>query len=230
MSQNPTVDNDLQKAIDDITKSTNMDPVFADPVAAPVMEEVEAFSASVTPPPRPMPRVNVPVAQSMPMPPEVAPVQPAPVANMPAPTPEMSVPAPAVTPRSEPVQPVSVAAEQILPEPMVSTPVEPVSAPVVSPVEPVMAETVVGASVSMSGMLSDTSLKEVKDAALRDLLPLMDKISLDPSQKFDIYKNVIDDLGDNTVISSAYDSAREIADESERGEALLYLIKSIDKM
>ena len=31
----PSVDNDLQKAIDDITNTTNVDPVFSDPVAAP---------------------------------------------------------------------------------------------------------------------------------------------------------------------------------------------------
>ena len=35
MDQNQTVDNDLQKAIDDITNTTNTDPVFSDPVAAP---------------------------------------------------------------------------------------------------------------------------------------------------------------------------------------------------
>ena len=36
MDQNqPSVDNDLQKAIDDITNTTNIDPVFSDPVAAP---------------------------------------------------------------------------------------------------------------------------------------------------------------------------------------------------
>ena len=35
MDQNQTVDNDLQKAIDDITNKTNVDPVFSDPVAAP---------------------------------------------------------------------------------------------------------------------------------------------------------------------------------------------------
>ena len=35
MDQNQTVDNDLQKAIDDITNNTNIDPVFSDPVAAP---------------------------------------------------------------------------------------------------------------------------------------------------------------------------------------------------
>ena len=61
MNQNPTVDNDLQKAIDDITNSTNQDPVFADPVAAPssvpdgddgtLAEPVGPF-----PEPKPMPK------------------------------------------------------------------------------------------------------------------------------------------------------------------------------
>ena len=34
-TNNQSVDNDLQKAIDDITNTTNVDPVFSDPVAAP---------------------------------------------------------------------------------------------------------------------------------------------------------------------------------------------------
>jgi len=35
MNPNPTTDDDLQKAIDDITNNTNNDPVFDDTIAIP---------------------------------------------------------------------------------------------------------------------------------------------------------------------------------------------------
>jgi hypothetical protein len=74
------------------------------------------------------------------------------------------------------------------------------------------------------------STKEVKKAALRDLIPLLDKINIDPSQKFKIYRDIFESLKDYTILDPAYRSAREISDEVERAEALLYLIQSIDKM
>ena len=71
---------------------------------------------------------------------------------------------------------------------------------------------------------------EVKKAALRDLVPLLDRISMDESEKFKIYRDIFDDLKDYTILEPAYRAAREISDETERAEALLYLVKSIDKM
>ena len=53
---------------------------------------------------------------------------------------------------------------------------------------------------------------------------------MDPTQKFNIYRNIFEDLKDYTVIEPAYQAAREIPDEKERAEALLYLVESIDKM
>lgn len=72
--------------------------------------------------------------------------------------------------------------------------------------------------------------KEIKKAALRDLVPLLDKLNMDASQKFKIYQNIFIDLKDYSVLEPAYNAAREITDESERAKALLYLVESIDKM
>lgn len=69
MNQNTTVDNDLQKAIDDITKSTSGDPLFADPVAAPA-----PAPAPVGPFPVATPGQTPPAP--MPMPEPVAPAEP----------------------------------------------------------------------------------------------------------------------------------------------------------
>ena len=168
MNQNTTVDNDLQKAIDDITNSTNSEPLFADPVAAP------------------------------------APVGPFPVAT-PGPMPPMPMPEPVA-----PAEPVSAPKEDIKPEP-----IEHEEEP--EPKAPFM---------ETHGM----GINQVKEAALRELAPILSKLDVPAEQKFDIYKNVIDNYHDSSVIEPAYHAASNIADERERGEALLYIIDSIDNM
>ena len=63
-NQPASVDNDLQKAIDDIANNTNVDPVFSDPVAAPssVPEgDTGELGEAVGPFPEP-PKVEVPPA------------------------------------------------------------------------------------------------------------------------------------------------------------------------
>ena len=72
--------------------------------------------------------------------------------------------------------------------------------------------------------------KEIKKAALRDLVPLISKLNMNASQKFKIYQDIFSDLKDYSVLEPAYNAAREITDESERAEALLYLVESIDRM
>ncbi|MBR3236680.1 hypothetical protein IKF92_03330 [Candidatus Saccharibacteria bacterium] len=203
----PVADNDLQKAIDDITNTTNVDPVFSDPVAAPSsvpegdtgeldeavgpFPEPKVSTIEKTPEPiAPLESMNIPEFNMPPAPsvPEAAPAPvapaPAPVAPAPAPTPEPA-PAPAPAPAPEPA-----------PEPIPES----------------------------------LNTSEVKKAALRDLVPLLDRISMDESEKFKIYRDIFDDLKDYTILEPAYRAAREISDETERAEALLYLVKSIDKM
>ena len=70
MNQNTTVDSDLQKAIDDITKSTSNDPLFSDPVAAPA--PVGPFETASMAPAMP-PRAPMPTAPRPTMPPKAAP-------------------------------------------------------------------------------------------------------------------------------------------------------------
>ena len=53
---------------------------------------------------------------------------------------------------------------------------------------------------------------------------------MDSTQKFDLYRNIFEDLKDYTVLDPAYQAAREIPDETKRAEALLYLVEAIDKM
>jgi len=171
MTQDTSVDNDLQKAIDDITKSTNGDPLFADPVAAPAPAPVGPF----------------PVATPGPMPPAPMPM-PEPVA---------------------PAEPVSAPEEEIKPSPIGH--------------EEDIEKT---PFVEGEGM----GINQVKEAALRELAPILSKLDVPAEQKFDIYKNVIDNHHDSSVLEPAYQAASKIADDKEKGEALLYIIDSIDKM
>lgn len=164
MNQNTSVDNDLQKAIDDITKSTSGDPLFADPVAAPAPAPVGPFPVA-TP-------GDIPPA-SMPMPEPVA-----------------------------PAEPVSAPKEEIKPTPIGHE------------------------EDTESGM----GMSQVKEAALKELAPILPKLDMPAEQKFDIYKTVIDSSHDSSMIAPAYQAASKIADDKEKGEALLYIIDSIDKM
>lgn len=187
MDQTQAEANDLQKAIDDITNTTNIDPVFSDPVAAP-SSIPEGDTGELGEPVGPFPEPQVGVVTPGPEP--IAPLE---SANIPElnnlATPNMSTP--------ESVMPA--------PEPVTSAP------EVKQPSE-------------------SLNMDQVKKAALRDLVPILGKININTSEKFRIYRDIFEDLKDYTVLEPAYKAAREIPDETERAEALLYLVESIDKM
>lgn len=75
-----------------------------------------------------------------------------------------------------------------------------------------------------------SSVKQVKEAALRDLVPLIGNLNMSASQKFNLCKNILEELHDYSVVEPAYRAASQIEDATERAEALLYLVESIDKM
>ena len=180
--------NDLQKAIDDITNTTNVDPVFSDPVAAPSsVPEGDTGELGEPVGPFPEPKIEVPAPAPEPI---------APVDNIEIP--ELAAPAPA-------------------PEPMPMPTLTPESTP----------EITISAPAPANDALN---MHQVKEAALRDLVPLLDRLNMNPAQKFNLYRNIFEQLKDYTVLGPAYNAAKEITDETERAEALLYLVESIDKM
>lgn len=178
MNQNVSVDNDLQKAIDDITKSTGSDPLFADPVAAPAPAPVGPFPVATPAAPAPMPD------------------------QAPMPVPEAVQPAEPVSAPIDDIKPSPIGHEEdIAPEPKA----------------PFMEK-------------GNLGINQVKEAALRELAPILSKLDVPAEQKFEIYKDVIDNYHDSSVIEPAYYAASKIKDERDRAEALLYIIDSIDKM
>lgn len=246
---NPTIDNDLQKAIDDITNSTNSDPVFGDAVAAP--EPTPAAPANPVTPPKPM-MSNMPHLPKAPSPippmPSRAPI------NMPLPPKPAEMPKPVDAPKPVAVEtPISVEEPKPIvpeikdepkapelsemPKPLdpIPTPApiaEPISEPAPAPIPeplPEMPEMVTEESTEeVSTVPAD--MKDVKEAALRDLAPILGKVEMDSTKKFKLYKDIREELHDNSVIAPAYETAKDIADDKERADALLYLIDSIDNL
>lgn len=220
MDQNQTVDNDLQKAIDNITNTTNADPVFSDPVAAPSsIPEGDTGELAEPVGPFPAPEPEPKVEMVMPAPEPIAPLEPLtlPDLNMPeTPAPEMPAPAP------EPIAPIPPM-PQTAPAPMPAP--EPMPQPAAPAYEPAFAP-----APKFNMPAGNLNMHQVKEAALRDLVPLLDHLNMNPSQKFNIYRNIFEDLRDYTILEPAYRAATEIPNDQERAEALLYLVESIDKM
>ncbi|MBP5648088.1 hypothetical protein J6X04_02275 [Candidatus Saccharibacteria bacterium] len=170
---NSNVDNDLQKAIDDIANTTSIDPVFSDPVAAPSsVPEGDTGELGEPVGPFPEPKIEVP------------------------------------TPTTEPLAPI-----------------ESIDIPDLTVPEPVAEPT-----PTIETAPAPQSTTEVKKAALRDLIPLLDKVSMSATEKFNIYRDIFEELKDYTVLEPAYQAAREIPDETTRANSLLYLVQAIDRM
>ncbi len=194
MDQNQTVDNDLQKAIDDITNTTNTDPVFSDPVAAPSSvpeNDSGTLGEPIGPFPEPKIETTPPVLEQTP------PLEPAnlPDLNSPELNPPQDLTATPPTPELTPDQTMRSTTE---PTPNIET--------------------------------NKLDISQIKNAALHDLIPLLDKLNIDASQRFNLYRTIFEDLHDSTVLEPAYKTAKEIADETERANALLYLVESINKL
>ena len=76
----------------------------------------------------------------------------------------------------------------------------------------------------------DPDLGKVKSQALADLRPLLETVEMIPAKKFLIYKEIIDLNSDKGAIEPAYNTAKEIADDKTRADALVYLVEMIDKL
>lgn len=71
-------------------------------------------------------------------------------------------------------------------------------------------------------------LADIKNDALQELRPLVDKLNVSAEEKFDTYLLLIRSTDDTSLIAPAHDAAKAIEDEARRAEALLDIIKEID--
>ena len=94
----------------------------------------------------------------------------------------------------------------------------------VTPVETAPIET--GSSVTEE--MNADQFENVKKQMLQDLYPLMDKIKMQPEQKFKVFKQMIESTGSKEMIASAYEAVKGIGNEEARAEALLFLVEKAD--
>lgn len=71
-------------------------------------------------------------------------------------------------------------------------------------------------------------LNGVKQEALSELRPLVDKLNIPAEEKFDTYLLLLRSTDDKSLIEPAHETAKLIEDESRRAQALLDIIKEID--
>jgi hypothetical protein len=106
----------------------------------------------------------------------------------------------------------------VVPMPTLEEPAEEAAEePVVAPApEPVVVPT------------ANDDLTSIKTEALSELRPLVDKLNVEPEEKFDTYLLLLRSTDDRSLIAPAHEAARGIADEARRAQALLDIIKEID--
>ena len=83
-------------------------------------------------------------------------------------------------------------------------------------------------AVSAPTAAADPALDTIKQTALNELRPLVDKLDVSPEEKFDTYLLLLRSTDDKTLIAPAHDAAVAIVDEARRAQALLDIIKEID--
>lgn len=116
------------------------------------------------------------------------------------------------------------AATPVADEPPVAPPAapEPVAAPTTMP-DPIPTPPVAAPAAAGSG-----ELETIKQDALSELRPLVDKLDVSPEEKFDTYLLLLRSTDDQALIAPAHEAARGISDEARRAQALLDIIKEID--
>lgn len=131
-------------------------------------------------------------------------------------------PVPAPTAPSVPTQSSPTASDPILS--MTPTP-NPAPAPTsISAPSPITTP----ATRTTQAAVSNESLAELKRETIAELRPLVDKLNIDPADKFDALLLMIRTTDDGSLLTDAHKTAMQIADDSRRAQALLDVIKEID--
>ena len=73
-----------------------------------------------------------------------------------------------------------------------------------------------------------SDLASLKQTALTELRPLIDKVELPAEEKFNTYLMLIRSTDDASLVGPAHQAALAISDEKARATALLEIIKEID--
>jgi hypothetical protein len=119
----------------------------------------------------------------------------------------------------------------------VETPVEPVaeteesvteSTAIEAPIAEAPTAPAMETSVNIMNEPNGNSLDDLRQKALRDLRPIVDKVELNDEESFDVLLLLIRETDDESLLPRAYEAARQIQDEARRAQALLDVIKETD--
>ena len=72
-------------------------------------------------------------------------------------------------------------------------------------------------------------LGEVRQAMMRDLFPLMDKVEMSAEKKYELYHEMLEATKDKSMVAAAYEAVKGIGDDKMKAEALLYLLDFTEK-
>jgi hypothetical protein len=76
--------------------------------------------------------------------------------------------------------------------------------------------------------VSSAELIDIKQKALSELIPLIDKLDQPPLEKFRTIMMMIQASDDQRLVEKAYESAHAIEDETDRAQALLDIVNEIN--
>ncbi len=74
----------------------------------------------------------------------------------------------------------------------------------------------------------DNSLLDIKQQALTQLTPLVDKLDQTPEEHFQLIMTMIQSSDNQSMVKTAFDSAQKITNEKARAEALLAIINEVN--
>lgn len=225
MNQNRARDNELQRAIDEITRK-------AAPANGGAMSGVGANPAPMTGAASAAEAAGAMGAGPKPVMPPVPPIPAAPAAMKPA------APAkPEMKPGMKPEAREKVA-------PVKSAPVPPSISSIVANAQPMRKPMKDGERKAemrengrpMEGVMNreknrgGAETASVKEAALKELFPIMDRIEVSPEKRFELYREIMEVMKDKVVVKPAYEAAKAIKNDKARADALLYVIEQIEKL
>lgn len=234
MNQNRARDNELQRAIDEITRK-------AAPANGGAMSGAGANPAPMTGAASTAEAAGAMGAGSKPVVPPVPPIPAAPAASPAPAAPAAMKPAAPAKPEMKPGMKPE-AREKIAP--VKSAPVPPSISSIVANAQPMRKPMKDGERKAemrengrpMEGVMNreknrgGAETASVKEAALKELFPIMDRIEVSPEKRFELYREIMEVMKDKVVVKPAYEAAKAIKNDKARADALLYVIEQIEKL
>jgi DhnA family fructose-bisphosphate aldolase class Ia len=96
------------------------------------------------------------------------------------------------------------------------------------PSDPSVANPVVSPTFTPPVAPATDDLAEIKQKALHQLMPVVDKLDQSPEEKFRTTMMIIQASDNRALVKTAYEAAMQISDEKERAMALVSVVNEIN--